>query len=265
MITIENSALIKCEEDIIIWRYVDLEKFELLLNEKALFLCRSDKFSDPFEGSIPKREALHRDKSQAIIASEFGHQMTEEDAKSKSTEIGDYHKKLKKAFVVNCWNISTHESDAMWRLYLKTNEGVAIQSSFKRLYTSLQKNSEELYISKVRYIDYENGIWYDPKEYPYKGYNVITPIVHKRIEFKHENELRVFREIKEVPTNPEYWESQSNQIGKNISCEIDVLIDKIILPPTSEEDVLQKVSVLLSKHGLKKDIVKSKLDSNPIY
>ena len=43
------------------------------------------------------------------------------------------------------------------------------------------------------------------------------------------------------------------------------LIDKVILPPTSEDDVEKKVSELLFKYQLEKEIVKSKLDLPPLY
>jgi len=54
------------------------------------------------------------------------------------------------------------------------------------------------------------------KEYPVKGYNLFSPIVHKRKEFIQENELRVFQQIDEAVHNEKYWDSQSNQIGKLI-------------------------------------------------
>ena len=215
MITTDHSALIKCEDDCIIWRYIDLEKFELLLRENALFLCRSDKFSDPFEGSIPKRESEHRAKTHR-------QRMTEEKAILMDRVFADNHQKSKKAFIVNCWNISTNESDAMWRLYLKTNEGVAIQSSYKRLYESLTLNEEELLMSMVRYINYETDVWYHPTEYPNTNYNFYVPLVHKRVEFIHENELRVFHEVKDATNDIRYWDKQINQFGKNIPCKISV-------------------------------------------
>ena len=34
---------------------------------------------------------------------------------------------------VNCWHINEHESAAMWDLYLKSNEGIAIQSTYQKL------------------------------------------------------------------------------------------------------------------------------------
>ncbi len=265
MITTDHPALVKCNPESIIWRYIDLDKFELLLNERALFLCRSDKFSDPFEASIPKREADNRVNEFLKNSVQLSNPMTIEEAVGKSNEMADFHKRFRKTFIVNCWHISTNESDAMWRLYLKTNEGVAIQSCYNRLYDSLKHNTEEIFVSKVRYLDYDKDIWGHETDYPLKGYNIFSPIVHKRVEFTHENELRVFQHVNDAGDNSSYWDDKPNRIGRNISCDTEILIDKIILPPTSEKDVLNKVENLLTKYGLSKEIAKSKLNEPPIY
>lgn len=265
MITVDHEAIIKCDPETVIWRYIDLPKFEGLLHDQGLFLCRSDKFSDPYEASIPKREADYRIKEHMKVAASFGRQTTLEKAMENSNSIGNLHKRFRRGFVVNCWHMSTTESDAMWRLYLKTNEGVAIQSSYKRLYDSLKHNEEEIFISRVRYLDYEKDIWHHKEFYPVTKYNLFTPIVHKRLAFIHENELRVFQQLNEAVDNPTYWQSQANQFGKTISCDINILIDKVILPPTAEDDVLKKVEDLMTKYDCKAQIIKSKLNDPPIY
>jgi len=42
------------DENAKIWRYLDFAKFMSLLHRQALFFCRADKLSDPFEGSFSK-------------------------------------------------------------------------------------------------------------------------------------------------------------------------------------------------------------------
>lgn len=280
MIITDHQALIKCDPEEIIWRYMDLEKFELLLKNSSLFLCRSDKFSDPFEASIPKRESEYRVKEEMKIAAYFKRPTTLEEAKRKSDDIANLHKRFRRAFVVNCWHINSSESDAMWRLYLKTNEGVAIQSSCKKIIDSLSHSEEEILISKIRYIDYEKDIWYHKTDYPVTSYNLLTPIVHKRTAFSHENELRIFQQIEPAINNPHYWDNNpqwwtkvipfirlktTTKIGKNISCDVSKLIDKVILPPTSEDDVKMKVISLLSKYNINSEVIKSKLNDEPVY
>ncbi len=280
MVTSEHPALIKCDPDTIIWRYMDLNKFKSLLKSNSLFFCRSDKFSDPFEGSVPKRESENRITEEFKIARLFKRDTTIEKAQKQSDNIANLHKKVKRAFVVNCWHINTNESDAMWRLYLKTNEGVAIQSTYKRLVGSLDHNEEEFFISKIRYIDYDNNIWYHPKDYPVDGYNLMTPIVHKRNSFSHENELRIFQQIHDAIHDDNYWVTKQSwfrrylpllknqvktKIGNSIFCDTNKLIQKIILPPTSGNDVEGKVKAIMKQYDLNVEILRSKLDDEPIY
>jgi hypothetical protein len=120
-------------------------------------------------------------------------------------------------------------------------------------------------MSKIRYINYEDDIFYDSKEYPVTSYNLLTPIVHKRNAFAHESELRIFQLINEAVDDENYWESQPNYIGKNISCNIESLISNIILPPTSDKIVYEKVRTLLNKYCMNVDIEKSKLNDKPVY
>ena len=70
-------------------------------------------------------------------------------------------------------------SAAMWQLYSKTNEAVALKSTFFRLANELD---EKTYIGLVDYIDFENaGL---PEG------NTLYPYVHKRLSFSHEKEVR---------------------------------------------------------------------------
>ncbi len=265
MPVIDHNALIKPEQDLVIWRYVDLKSFESLLANKGLFFCRSDKFSDPFEGTIPKRESEFRVTTAKKIAAIHGQEITHEEAVKKSDSIGKLHKDFRRSFIVNCWHVNQGESDAMWKLYLKTNEGVAIQSKVQRLRQSFNGFVEDIYITRVRYIDFEKDIWYHRQLYPVSGYNLFTPIVHKRMAFAHESELRVFQQINDAANNEKYWDDKSNHIGKLIPTDIENLIEKIFVPPTADDIVESKVTDLLKTYGLDREIERSKLTEEPYY
>lgn len=262
---IDNPSLIKCDPETIIWRYINLKKFELLLKDKSLFLCRADKFSDPYEGSLPKKESESRITDQKRIAASFNKAITNDRARTVAEIGATYQKNLCKAFVVNCWHMNTTESDAMWQLYLKTNEGVAIQTTYQKLHDSLSHNSDEIFLSKVRYINYESDIWGHDTEYPVNEFYAYTPIIHKRIAFAHERELRVFQEIQDATLNEGYWDNQPIKTGKNIPVNLETLVDKIILPPNADSEVEQKVKDILKKYNLTFDIEHSRLNGQPVY
>lgn len=167
------------DENIKIWRYLDFTKLVSLLDKQALFFCRADKLLDPFEGSYSKANIQLRPKVYKGILSE--------KVQTKLSDIYDY---IRKCTIVNCWHISEHESAAMWKLYLKSDEGVAIQSTFKRLVESFNDYLKDVYIGKVKYIDYKTDLIPEG--------NLFFPYLHKRKSFEYEHELRAI--IGELPT-----------------------------------------------------------------
>lgn len=226
---------IALDKDATIWRYTDLNKYLSLLERSSLFFCRADKFSDPFEGSILKREAEYRINEARKNADFFGRPFDEEKAKSNIAGLTSLHKRFKRGIIINCWHINNNESDAMWRLYLKNNEGVAIQSTAARIRDAFEKVEEKIELSKIKYLDYEKDIWYHPKEYPHMKYSLIIPFMHKRLEFIHEQEYRIYHEIQEAIDNEDYWENQENHMGKFIKVDLKNLVEKVYLPPTVDK------------------------------
>jgi hypothetical protein len=264
-IDFDHPSLISPKKEEIAYRYLDLDKFERLLKDRALFFCRADKFSDPFEASSPRVESIYRFLENKRLDKEAGRNSTDEELYKKAKDLGQLHKKYKRSFIVNCWHINKGESDAMWRLYLKTNEGVAIQSTVQKIVDAYTSNPETIYISRVRYIDYENDTYYHRTEYPQNNYNLFTPIVHKRNAFSHESELRLFQQIEGAVNDETYWDRTSNYMGRSITCNIDQLIDKIILPPTADIFVENKVKALLDIYKFDYQIEGSKLNLIPRY
>ena len=52
------------------------------------------------------------------------------------------------------------ESAAMWNLYLKSNEGIAIQSTYKSLKRTLDKRrgDKDIVVGQVEYIDFNKDL-----------------------------------------------------------------------------------------------------------
>src|SRR5216684_1015225 len=90
------------EEHTTIWRYMDFTKFVSLLDKKALYFTRSDKFDDKFEGAIPKPTIEARE--AYVLGS--GTPLTEEILKVMSQGSRD----VRKWIFVNCWHINSIES-----------------------------------------------------------------------------------------------------------------------------------------------------------
>lgn len=262
-VEIDHPSLIKVNPDNTIYRYLTLEKLEYLLRDCALYFRRCDGNPDDiFEGSVPQAEVRNRELEIKRVASFFNNPISDNEAKQKSNNIGNLQEKLTKSFVVNCWHINDGESDAMWRLYLKKEPGVAIKSTVKNLIDSLNDTNEQIYLRKINYINYDSDIYSTSRPKPY---DVLTPCLTKRSEFAHENELRLILHIPEAVKDSNYWNNSNPLDGKNILCDINGLVDKIILCPGSDNTTVENVKSLLVKYNFDKILEKSKLDKRPTY
>lgn len=264
-IILDQAPLIKIDENVKIWRYLSFDKFESLLRDKSLFFCRADKFSDPFEGSLPKKEIENRLRAIRQTALGTNYQFEEKDIFGHAETLSAHHKILKSRFVINCWHINLGESDAMWRLYLKDNEGVAIQSTPKKLFKSLENSLEKIHPSKIRYLNYDTDLWYDSIDYPYKNYNFFVPLIHKRMEFVHESEFRLLIDVSNSQDWEHNWENEPIHIGRLVTTNVVDLVEKIILSPTCDEITKAKIIDLANKYHYKFSFEDSKLKEDPLY
>ncbi|HEY56554.1 MAG TPA: hypothetical protein G4N90_03860 [Dehalococcoidia bacterium] len=234
-------GLVTPNDNMTIWRYMDFTKFVSLLDKQALFFCRADKLGDPFEGSYPKINVSRR-------AEIFRDIMPPED-------LSKVYKQTREFTAVNCWHMNRYESAAMWKLYLKSNEGIAIRSTFRRLRDSLQDKEHDTYIGKVQYIDYDKDKIPDDS---------ISPFVYKRKSFEHEVELRaiiqVFIKGISLADNERPFED-----GLYVPVALDLLINQIYLAPTSPRWLRELMESVTAKYGLKKKVYQSILDEKPIY
>jgi hypothetical protein len=261
---IKHDYQIQAADELTAWRYMSKKKFESLLLEKSLFFCRADKFSDPFEGSIPRFEYNYRNE----YGKRLGENLSEEVHQIQKNNIQGIevlHQNFRKSTVVNCWQLSECESDAMWQLYLKDNEGIAVKTTVMQLKESLKDTDFEVGISKVRYLDFENDIWYHPDEYPVSWYNALTPILHKRIEFSQESELRLYHNVCDPQDVEEYWKAVKDAKGIFIPVDVNKLISEVIFAPTSNDESRGKTEDLIKRYGFSFPTRKSILTSSPLF
>ena len=226
-----NNPNIKLpDQDTIVWKYLDLSKFlELLLSNK-LFMSRSDKFEDQYEGTFSEP--------------------TFEEIKRLSIDNPDflnYYKTHREKVAVSSWHINEYESYAMWQIFTQNSEGLAIQSTIGRLQKALvpEKNFDQ-YIGEVNYIDYK-------KEYiPFD--DSFFPFLFKRKSFQYEREVRIITDTSKsiIKLND----------GLKINVDINQLIEKIYIHPKSENWYKKLVIELVERLGFGIEIGKSDLESD---
>jgi hypothetical protein len=218
------------DPDTIVWKYLDLSKFLDLLMSKKLFMSRSDKFEDQYEGTFSEP--------------------TFEEIKKLSINNPDflqYYKTHREKVAISSWHINEYESFAMWQIFTQNSEGLAIQSTIGRLQNALiPENNYKQFIGEVNYIDYK-------KEYiPFD--DMFFPFLFKRKSFQYEREVRIITDVAEnkITLND----------GLKINVDIDQLIETIYIHPKSENWYKNLVIDLVKQLGFDFAIEKSDLESD---
>jgi hypothetical protein len=227
-----NNPNIKLPEDsnTIVWKYLDLSKFLDLLMSQKLFMSRSDKFEDQYEGTFSE-PTFEEIKKLSIDNPEFL----------------NFYKTHREKVAISSWHINEYESFAMWQIFTQNSEGLAIQSTIGRLQKALHpETSFNQYIGEVNYIDYK-------KEYiPFD--DMFFPFLFKRKSFQYEREVRIISDVADntIKIND----------GLKINVDINELIEKIYIHPKSENWYKNLVIQLVKQLGFDFTIEKSDLESD---
>ena len=233
--------------DAILWRYMDFAKFVSILENSALFFPRADKLDDPFEGALPKENIkkrqtnLHPEFEEAISISGF-------------STFASFWKQLPRFTLINCWHESTHESEAMWRLYSSKQGGIAVKTDFNSFVESFT-TSEQIHIGSVKYVDYEND--QIPENDP------LSPYLYKRKSFEHEREVRAI--IQNTPTGNIAQSQDIYDIGDFCQVDLNLLIQEVIIDPFAPDWFLTLVKSVAKRYELKVTVNKSPLAESPTW
>lgn len=231
-------------EDSKLWRYMDFAKFIDLISTQYIFLSRIDKLEDVYEGTIPK---AYVDKvneiNNPIVNSFFDSRF-------------NLNKAHRQWIYINCWHMNEVESAAMWKLYSKTNESIAIETTYNTLKSILP---DCVIIGKVKYFDYNS-------EYE-NTLNSINHFFQKRKSFIHEQEVRLLIEDEEAYKNNSLSPSSKNSSnGIKVPINIKQLINTIHVSPTAPKWFFTLVKKIVNEdYKLNIPVKQSDLYNDPIY
>lgn len=266
-------------EDVVLWRYMTLDKFVSLIGEKSLFFASLEKYSDsdPFEGYLPKvilkqlyeqsRDfhnviskdldfmASHADPSipefPEIIA------MAQEKLKKHAADFKERNHKVMKSSLVSCWFSGEHESEAMWKLYGDSGKGIAIRTTVGRLREALEGGGDlqdkKIFIGFVKYIDFDKQ-YYAPGEASSDGH--ITPLL-KRKSFEHEREVRAYF-VGDI--NKENYKEYVS-LSANVLVDVERLVEQVYISPYVSPQYVRAVKMVVEKFNLQCDVRQSALIS----
>ncbi len=203
-----------------LWRYTSLAKFVALLHEASLFFASVDRLGDPYEGTVPAANAT------ALSAGQ----------RSRIAE-------LRARTLVSCWHCNEDESDAFWRNYALSNEGIAIRTTTERLREALTHTPHPVYLGQVQYVDFRSERLTDEM--------LELPCIFKRRSFAHEHELRALIAV------------ESLVVGRPVRVDLDTLIESIYVAPSAPDWIPFLVCELTERFGVPKPIKQSSLDIAP--
>ena len=196
-----------------IWRYVELAKYLDLITSKTLFLARSDILSDKFEGSTTH---INTQATREIFEAQA--HMPEMQISQVLANLGKVRTDMKQQVYVNCWHMSEFESEAMWTLYGRFGDAIAIRTQYSSVVRSLP---ESFYVGAVSYIDYKRQFIPDG--------NMLTPFMHKRLSFEHEKEVRILTWLPPSLEVPNYVNVE--EFGLRILVDLPKMIDEVYVAP----------------------------------
>lgn len=272
----------------VLWRYMSIDKFIDLINNKQLFLTPLSYYqkTDPYEGFSPKvifelitdisvNQFAELEKVSQQRAEEFQQKVnsgafkpTEDQLlaiekfkalmEEERANIVPRHNKISKSTCVHCWYHSDNESEAMWKLYSDSGKGIAIKTTVGSLESALNvcEPTVPLRMGRVKYLDFlcdkltpQDCITDD----------VASPLL-KRKEYAHENEVRLYSVPRGI--NAQDW---VNYKPSPILVDIDVatLIEAVYISPYIGEPFTSSVHKLCELFDIPKSkVIKSKLLEN---
>ncbi len=227
-----------------LWRYMDVTKLISLLSTDSLYFSRADLLGDPWEGAVSHLTIKAREQLPA----------------EKMSWMSDARKDLIRQNFVSCWHQNEYESAAMWKLYLKSDEGVAIRTTCDRLIHCFKIGTKfDIFIGSVNYIDYEENIVTDR--------NVLTPLFIKRSSFSHEKEVRALISpiYQTPPTTTDVHLGIDLPNGMALAIDVGRLVEEVYVAPGTQDWVKDAVQSVLQKFDLDRTVRRSSLSESPVF
>lgn len=235
---------IKINPDEMLWRYCKAERFSEIMKTGRMYFASANEFEDPFEGAL------------AV-------QTIREPVEPRYAEMEHVEKayfQLKRLTKLNCWHRAEYESDAMWKLYAAQSKGIAICSTPARMEKAFvpfrlrpDYGVEDLWGSPVQY--------FDLTKVRMKGAGMLERFFFKHQAFAWEQEFRLAISMRMA----EEFGVAAPETGIEVSVDLDVLIDHIVIGPKISEKTQEEVAELAKGAGLSNRLRFSSLLGRPRY
>lgn len=195
-----------------LWRYMSLANFVALLVEQYLFFSKLKHLEDPYEGAPPLpviallREDLSFPRPHATVEQSVKQWFHRMEACRERT-------------CVNCWHVSDHESEAMWKLYGQIGENVCIVTDISSLRKCFENSPTAIQGGMV---DYQTTAGAFDSNAPVEDY-MFAWATRKRRSYEHEREFRLL-----------HLQSEDGKGSRGTHFRIDpsALVKEVLLSPS---------------------------------
>lgn len=219
----------RSDDDQNVWRYMSFSRFAWMLMKKELWLSRVELLEDRWEGHLTTEQLNFVVSRHPGTFLDVPQDEPSETALERAERITRWHRA--RTFV-NCWSASDHESHALWRIYCPSSEGVAIQTTLRRLRASVQG-------LPVRFVDYAPRGDRTP--------NVDDMVIQKRPMFAYESEVRVVlvSDLTDKP-NPE-----REVVGTGLPWDLEGVVESVRVHPDSDYSFIETVTDIVRQYAPK--------------
>lgn len=252
--TYHPSFRLPTNKDIPIWRYLDLAKYLSMLNSQSLYFSRATLLGDPFEGSSTKliveaRKYILANKATSPALAAF------KDMSDKSIEgLWKANKLMIKSYLISCWHMKEHKISGDVEAVYKFQRRRLLQSTYRRLRLCLPKC---VLIGEVTYINYETD-----------GFNVDNLsnfIMHKRLSFEHERELRAIFWERDGTPEAQPYKTKITPNGVAIDVDLSALVERVYVSPAAAPWFANLVKAMTEKCGFTFPVIQSALAAEPLF
>ena len=213
---------------------MDLAKLISLLDTKAIWLARADTFRDKHEGRFP-------DEMRSLI--EKAYESFRADDPSPVKDAEDFQDYLLKNTFISCWHKNIDENMAMWEIYGRDTNAIAVQTTVSRIRDGTDSsglNGHSLLFKPVVYQKAEDV----PGVLPYEDC-----FFRKRPHFAFEQEARISLDTYSPATR-----TKNTSYGYQLQCSIDMLIESIYVHPDSAGWFLAVVQSIIKRYAVNAEV-----------
>ena len=227
--------------DAVVWRFLNMWKFEDFIGTGELFFNRADRFpQDDLEG-LPPNAYRHAPGLHPLDINDM------QDTNNAIASIAQF----RESFYVNCWYLFDEERASMWQEY--GADGVAIASRYSLLKAALEPIPDRPHLGLVRYGSKH-----------LTGWNTQRFITTKREEFAHEREVRALLWIMDpFAGGNRHFDINNRAYDRPLtppppdrvkdfhrrSIDVQALVTGIVVSPYAAESRLAEVEKLIRSEG----------------